>query len=276
MFQTEYNKAIPFSISPFFNPGVADKLRNILSIPITFISEFNDDAFYITDIYEIFHDLSGSERHDLLINIVDTIYFCLTRNKPIYIDINRINGRDCLLSSLIQYCHEIPSGGVGEVFSSAIDKGVMFFDKNVFFAVCRQRNLQTLKIGGIYGKACVWHAAMKLADNIFALKDGDFHPNVRLKPRAAILFQRAVIVPKITQYYINLEKKQGTEPRWHMFPGTVCLSGYATDIESDFYLLENPKNCNTEEYKRDIEELCFGNLQNSTEVSVLQREASLF
>jgi hypothetical protein len=71
-------------------------------------------------------------------------------------------------------------------------------DFESFIEKCRQANIRTIIVGGVYGDACVWVAAAQLAKNIYAKNLGSNHPNVRyIENESGYQFESAIILPQL-------------------------------------------------------------------------------
>jgi hypothetical protein len=108
-----------------------------------------------------------------------------------------------------------------------------------FLTECKTKNIKSVFIGGVYGRACVWDAARTLADTIYSKQLGDKHPNTRFGETDQIhRFQTAVILEDITQGYTDTE---ATFSHYVCFPASelfVMNMEYQTDIVSmveDYY-----------------------------------------
>lgn len=102
-----------------------------------------------------------------------------------------------------------------------------------FLAACQEAQIDTVHIGGVYGRACVWDCARGIADNIYAKQLGDKHPNIRYRDTAETYrFQNALIYEDVTEGYIDSEI---TLNQLACFPVTKCFSvdlGHVKDITS--------------------------------------------
>ena len=71
---------------------------------------------------------------------------------------------------------------------------------------CQKNAIDTVHIGGVYGRACVWDCARSMADNIYAKQLGDKHPNVRYKDTAeSYQLTNAIIFEDVTEGYLSSE-----------------------------------------------------------------------
>ncbi|MDR3492852.1 MAG: ankyrin repeat domain-containing protein [Gammaproteobacteria bacterium] len=153
-------------------------MHNAISPAVVFkksgISELEaPKAIYIEAIHEIFQEheqISEDEREHLLFNINNIAerediecYFDLHKSeeKKFLTDIVSILGKNSALKKRLR--------------KQIKDETVL----DDFKTTCRQKEIDTLHVGGVYGRACVWDAARQLGKQIYAKQLGDKHPNIR-------------------------------------------------------------------------------------------------
>jgi hypothetical protein len=69
-----------------------------------------------------------------------------------------------------------------------------------FINACREDKFKTIYIGGVYGRACAWNMARRIAKNIRARILPDYHPNVRFYDiETDFQFENAIMKDSITE-----------------------------------------------------------------------------
>lgn len=135
-----------------------------------------------------------------------------------------------------QRCLQLIAQYLGE--NSALEKQLKMqmqegFLRVEFLAACQNAQIDTVHIGGVYGRACVWDCARGIADNIYAKQLGDKHPNIRYRDTAETYrFNNAIIYEDVTEGYLDSEI---TLNQLACFPVTKCFPvklGHVKDITS--------------------------------------------
>lgn len=106
-----------------------------------------------------------------------------------------------------------------------------FFGLPDFKQHCEKNALETVYIGGVFGDACVWNAAGKMAENIYSKRLGYTHSNIRfINTEHPFRFKHAVIWPNITEGYFENHE---TFPQFFHFSQTVAFHVNMGDEDID-------------------------------------------
>lgn len=188
--------------------------------------EFPLKALYIEAFNEYFSEISFEEEKRTLLESLEHIL----KTHPDLI---------CFLSLPAEeeaICLQLIAHYLGH--DSALEKQLKKQIKEEFFReefldACEREQIDTVHIGGVYGKACVWDCARSIADNIYAKQLGDKHPNVRYADTAErYRFKNAIIFEEVTEGYIDSEI---TLNQLACFPASKHFMvdlGFETDITS--------------------------------------------
>lgn len=156
-------------------------------------------AIFIEAIHEYFSEVSDEEEQASLLGHLEN----LLRNTPnliCHFDIPADEEKKSLRLIRKHFGAE-----------SALEKQLSWqittkFWRHKFLDACQQQRIDTVHIGGVYGRACVWDAARSMADDIYSKQLGDAHPNIRFHDTdETYRFKNAVILPEITEGYFDTE-----------------------------------------------------------------------
>jgi ankyrin repeat protein len=131
-------------------------------------------AIYIEAIHEIFQEsetIDNNEKTKLLRNINKL----LAQEVPYYIDILRSN-----VAKFLEDIKVILGDNSKLATKLKIQTNThpsITLDK--FKEHCKLKKINSIQVGGVYGRACVWDVARQLGKNIFAKNIGDKHANIR-------------------------------------------------------------------------------------------------
>lgn len=152
-------------------------------------------AIFIEAIHEYFSEVPDEEERASLLENLEH----LLKNTPnliCHFDIPKNEEKKCL-----RLIHK----HFGE--ESALEKQLNWqittkFLRHKFLDACQKNSVDTVHLGGVYGRACVWDCARSIADDIYSKQLGDAHPNIRfLDTDEKYRFKNAVIMPEITEGY---------------------------------------------------------------------------
>lgn len=157
----------------------------------------NGEALYIQALDEIFlPEILPAERQRLLSNLNEYLKTkSLSSNFQVFFNVGENCDPDKLLNNISQYLPE--ENEISSIFGDQIEEDS---DKETFLIDCHGLGINTLEIGGVFGDACVWLAAVKMAKNIFAKNLGGSHPNIRFVEEAGgMQFENVIILPGLTE-----------------------------------------------------------------------------
>jgi hypothetical protein len=211
---------------PTFTINIGKQITPAITVRKAETKAFPLKALYIEALDEYFTEVSSKEEQVSLLERLEH----LLKTTPQLI---------CFLSlpeDAEERCLPLIAQYLGE--DSALEKQLkkqiedQFFRKD-FLAACEKNKIDTVHIGGVYGKACVWDCARGIADNIYAKQLGDKHPNIRYRDTAETYrFRNAIIDEEVTEGYTDGEL---TFNQLACFPVTECFGvdlGHVKDITS--------------------------------------------
>lgn len=188
--------------------------------------EFPLKALYIEALDEYFTEVTSKEERVTLLERLE--HLLKTTPKLIcFLSLPEDAKKSCL-RLIAQYLGE----------NSALEKQLKKqmedkFFREEFLEACEINQIDTVHLGGVYGKACVWDCARGLADNIYAKQLGDKHPNIRYRDTdETYRFKNAIIDEDITEGYTDSEL---TLNQLACFPVTESFEvdlGFEKDITS--------------------------------------------
>lgn len=206
------------------------------------------DAIFIKDIEELCgidadaEEVTPEEVKALIININNM----LAENKvPSYIDIP-LDTYDQVIKMTDTHI-----SGVNHIKMLLLKQRGERYEFSDFQDECTEKKCENVHLGGIYGRACVWDRARRMAKNIYSRQLGDHHPNIRffVKDDPAP-FENAIINPAITQGYFGesdpeFQDDNPTFDFYVKFDATKTIEISEADNEtfaeeSDEYFVENP------------------------------------
>jgi len=174
-----------------------------LSPPVTVIKKPRENfplkALYIEALDEYFTEVPFKEEQRSLLESLE----CVLQQNPNLI---------CFLSlpqESEEQCLQLIPRHLGK--DSALEKLLRKqikdeFWRPEFLQACADDHIETVHIGGVYGRACVWDCARSIADNIYSKQLGDKHPNIRyVNPTETYRFKNAIIFEDGTEGYIDSE-----------------------------------------------------------------------
>ena len=159
----------------------------------------NIQALYIQAYNELFlPDVEEDQRIKILTNINSILKN--SKNLIIFFDMLEL-GSNKALDKTKKYSKKNDLSVLLESLETQLEKQTEFSE---FLGECEEANIKTVHMGGVYGSACVWDNARKMALNIFTKKLGDFHPNIRfIDVDNNFRFENAVICPNITEGHMD-------------------------------------------------------------------------
>ena len=152
-------------------------------------------ALYIQSYNEIFY---SDIEEDQIIKILININTILKNSKNLIVFFNILESENKkALDKTKNYLGKSDLSALIESLETQLENQIEFSE---FLSECEEANINTVHMGGVYGSACVWDNARKMAINIFTKKLGDFHPNVRfIDVDNNFQFENAIICPNITE-----------------------------------------------------------------------------
>ena len=152
-------------------------------------------ALYIQSYNEVF---SSDIEEDQIIKILTNINTILKNSKNLIIFFDMLESEsNKALDKTKNYLGKSDLSALIESLETQLENQIEFSE---FLSECEEANINTVHMGGVYGSACVWDNARKMAINIFTKKLGDFHPNVRfIDVDNNFQFENAIICPNITE-----------------------------------------------------------------------------
>lgn len=211
---------------PTFTINMGNEITPAITVRRAETEEFPLKALYIEALDEYFTEVTSIEERVTLLERLE--HLLKTTPKLIcFLELPEDAKKSCL-RLIAQYLGE-DSALEKQLKKQIEDK----FFREEFLEACENNKIDTVHLGGVYGKACVWDCARGLADNIYAKQLGDKHPNIRYRDTdETYRFKNAIIDEDITEGYTDREL---TLNQLACFPVTECFEvdlGFEKDITS--------------------------------------------
>lgn len=208
-------KIVPTELSENQNNAITPAIR---FMPIADNKLPSIDALYLESFNELFwldEDNEDMVCEEEKISILKSVEGFLQENKKLPLFIGVLPGEeDDTLDGIYEYLDE----------SSELYKRMKLQLENngtllSFKEECKKSNLKHIYLGGVFGKACVWNEASRMAKNVISKMLGDNHPNVRFEDSVcSFRFETAVIFSSITEGHYEND---------HLFSHYLTFSGNA-------------------------------------------------
>ena len=185
---------------PQFQFNMGGKITPAVTVVKASTPKFPLKALYIEAFDEYFTEVTFIEERETLL---EGLEYLLKKNPHLI----------CFLSMpacSVEECLKLIPQYLGE--GSAVEQQLRMqikekFGRPQFLLACAQAEVETVHIGGVYGRACVSDCARSIgADNIYTKQLPDKHPNIRYRnPKETYRFKNAVIIDDVTEGYIDSE-----------------------------------------------------------------------
>ncbi|MDR3478862.1 MAG: hypothetical protein P4M14_12630 [Gammaproteobacteria bacterium] len=187
-------------------------------------------AIYIESCHEYFTEIPKYEDRLSLLESLD--YILKTNPEAICLFDLPLSEEPAMLEGIIEHLGE--DSTLEARFRQQQDEE---YHIEEFLDECKQKKIDTVYIGGVYGRACVWDAARTMADTIYSKQLGDKHPNIRFAPTdQSHRFAKAIILGEFTQGYTDAE---ATFDKFICFPRTALFTTNRKDHTDIVALIED-------------------------------------
>lgn len=182
---------------PRFRTSMGVKITPEVTVLKTKTQKFPLKALYIEALNEYFTEVTFEEEK---ITLLESLEHILQTNPKLicFLSLPESDQASCL-RLITRYL------GEGSALEKQLKKQIKEeFFRAEFLAACEKSKIDTVHIGGVYGRACVWECARSIADNIYAKQLGDKHPNIRYSDTAETYrFKNAIISEDVTEGYTD-------------------------------------------------------------------------